>query len=130
MQVWQRRAELPGPLACVTFTGPESLLPYVRGLGLEDGLACFCDPGRATYQALGFGRGSVARVWLHPRVWARYVRLLRAGWETAGLEHDSLQLGGDVVIGPDGRIAWIYRSAGPDDRPSAEAVIAAARAAA
>ena len=56
MQVWQRRAELPGPLACVTFTGPESLLPYVRGLGLEDGLACFCDPGREAYQALGFGR--------------------------------------------------------------------------
>ena len=30
---------------------------------------------------------------------------------------DTLQLGGDVVIGPNGRIRFLYRSEGPDDRP-------------
>jgi AhpC/TSA antioxidant enzyme len=129
VQVWRRRAELPGRVACVTFTGPAALGRFERGLGLE-GLGYFCDPDRSAYQALGFGRASVARVWLHPRVWARYLRLLRAGWRAARLDQDTLQLGGDVVLGPDGRVAWIYRSSGPEDRPGADAVIAAARAAA
>ena len=40
---------------------------------------------------------------------------------------DTLQLGGDVVIGPDGRIRFLYRSEGPDDRPLIQDMVVATR---
>ena len=38
---------------------------------------------------------------------------------------DTLQLGGDTLVSADGRIAWIYRSRGPEDRPSVARIQAA-----
>ena len=38
---------------------------------------------------------------------------------------DSLQLGGDFVIGPSGTLEYAYRSEGPEDRPSVEELLAA-----
>lgn len=31
---------------------------------------------------------------------------------------DTLQLGGDVPAGADGRVRWVHRSRGPEDRPT------------
>ncbi len=129
MQVQERRDELPGRVACVTFSPPALLGRFAQELHVP-GIELFGDPERAAYRAFGFGRGSVARVWLHPAVWRRYWRLVRSGQRTAWSGQDTLQLGGDVVLAPDGRVAWIYRSVGPDDRPSPDALIAAARRAA
>jgi hypothetical protein len=36
----------------------------------------------------------------------------------ARIEEDTLQLGGGVRVGADGRIGWIYESSGPEDRPA------------
>lgn len=99
---------------------------FERGLEL-DGIELYGDPERAVYRVFGFGRGSVARVWLHPRVLAGYLRLLKAGWRTGLAKQDTLQLGGDAVIDAAGHVGWVYRSAGPDDRPSVDALAAAAR---
>ena len=84
---------------------------------LQLGLEMFADPERAVYEALGFGRGSVSRVWLHPRVWIRYAGLLAGGARIRGAQGDTLQLGGDAVMDAEGRLAWIHRSTGPEDRP-------------
>ena len=84
------------------------------------------DPSRESYEAFGFGRGSVARVWLDPRVWRRYAALLLRGRRlrpAAG--EDTLQLGGDVVADAEGVVRWVYRSVGPEDRPSVREVAAA-----
>jgi len=40
---------------------------------------------------------------------------------------DTLQLGGDFVVGRDGRLVYVYRSKGPADRPPVDDLIAAAR---
>jgi hypothetical protein len=40
---------------------------------------------------------------------------------------DTLQLGGNVVIGPDGSTSWVYRGAGPDDRPSFDQLLVEVR---
>jgi hypothetical protein len=101
----------------VGFAPAESLAGYQRRQGLDDVLV-LSDPQRLAYRALGFGRGSIARVWLDPRVWRRYAELLRRGRRLEAVEEDSLQLGGDVLVGADGRIRWIYRSRGPEDRPA------------
>ncbi len=111
---------------CVTFAAPPLLGAFARELGLE-GVSLLGDPGRATYAAFGFERASWARVWLDPRVWARYASLLARGRRPRAPGEDTLQLGGDVVLDGEGRVAWIYRSAGPEDRP-ALAELRAARA--
>lgn len=108
----------------VTFAEAPLLAAFEREVGL--GFAYYGDPGRGAYEALGFGRASRARVWLHPRVLARYAQLLARGRRPRPPQEDTLQLGGDVLADPDGRIEWVYRSAGPEDRPSAAAILAAA----
>jgi len=117
---------LDARIVCVTFAAPPLLRAFARELGLED-VMLLGDPARATYFAFGFERASWARVWLDPRVWARYASLLARGRRPRAPEQDTLQLGGDVVLDAEGRVAWIYRSSGPEDRP-ALAELRAARA--
>ena len=61
-------------------------------------------------------RASVARIWLDPRVWLGYARLIASGERPRALGRDTLQLGGDFVVGPDGTIVYA-RPQARDDRP-------------
>lgn len=112
----RHRHELPGRIVVVTFATPELLAGFEAELEL--GLELLADPDRALYAALGLGRGSVARVWLHPRVWRRYARLVVTGTRLRRAQGDTLQLGGDAVLDAEGRLSWIHRSDGPEDRPT------------
>jgi len=123
----QHREQLTGQVACITFAEPSLLAAFQRELGL--GIPLFADPGRAAYEAFGFGRGSVRRVWLHPRVWLSYARLLARGRRPRLYRQDTLQLGGDAVLDRAGVVRWIHRGAGPDDRPAVATVAAQLRAA-
>jgi len=111
-------------VAVVAFAPPESLVSYQQRQRL-DHIQVLSDPDRRTYQAFGFGRGTLLRVWLDPRVWARYAQLVLRGRRPEPAHEDTLQLGGDALVGADGRIAWIYRSRGPEDRPSLARIQAA-----
>ena len=122
----QRKEEIGARIACVSFVAPPLLSAYERELGLHD-VVLLSDPESAQYEAFGFGRGSLARVWLDPRVWWRYASLLARGRRWAGFGEDTLQLGGDVLLAADGTVRWIYRSRGPEDRPSVEEIVTAAR---
>jgi hypothetical protein len=125
VQVRDHREELGLQPSCVTFAIPELLVLFERELDL--GYPVYGDPDRNAYAAFGFGRGSVGRVWLHPRVWARYAKLIARGERFRAAEQDTLQLGGDVIAS-DGVVRWVYRSRGPDDRPSIEQLRRAAAA--
>jgi AhpC/TSA antioxidant enzyme len=108
----------------VTFAEAPLLARYEAGLGLP--FAFYGDPERRAYAAFGFGRATRARVWLDPRVWRRYGSLIARGRRpSAPVQDDLLQLGGDVLVDPGGRVEWVYRSAGPEDRPSVDALLAA-----
>jgi hypothetical protein len=120
VEVAEHRTELPGQIVVVSFAPPELLTRFERELGL--GLTLLADPGRAAYAAFGFERGSVTRVWLDPRVWLRYAALFARGQRPRGAQGDTLQLGGDAVLDPSGRLAWVHRSRGPEDRPSLPAL--------
>jgi hypothetical protein len=101
----------------ITFAAPPLLAAFERELG-RPGLRVLGDPQRLLYAAFGFGRASVARVWLDPRAVANDLRLRLRGARSTGLPlGDTLQLGGDVVIDATGRVRWIYASRGPEDRP-------------
>jgi hypothetical protein len=113
----------------ISFARPGLLASYERELGLD--LPLYSDPDRGLYRELGFGRASVARAWLHPRVWVRYAGLLARGRRLRRPEQDTLQLGGDAVFDADTRLRWLYSSRGPEDRPSVDELIdALSRAAA
>ena len=116
----RHREQLAGRLACITFAEAPLLSAFERELSLD--IPLFGDPTRAVYRAFGFGRGSVRRVWLDPRVWIRYTQLLARGQRAGRSGQDTLQLGGDAVLDAAGRVRWIYRSAGPHDRPSLDLI--------
>jgi hypothetical protein len=113
--------ELGVRVVVVAFAPPESLVGYQHRQRL-DHLLVLSDPDRRAYDAFGLGRGSLLRVWLDPRVWVRYLELMLRGRRLEVAHEDTLQLGGDALIDAHGRIAWIYRSRGPEDRPTVAAI--------
>lgn len=110
----------------VTFANPRVLRNYRRRFA--DPLTVLADEERVLYRALGFGRGSLWRVWGW-RSARRYIELLRAGHRLERTDADTLQLGGNAVVGSDGTLAWVFSGRGPDDRPTMDQIISAVRAA-
>ncbi len=113
----------------VTFTRPRNLPGYRRRFA--EPLPVLTDQDRALYRMLGLGRGSVARVWGW-RSFRSYVGLLRSGGRLDRgpddrTNEDTLQLGGNAVIDAEGRLSWLFRGSGPDDRPSVDELVEAVR---
>lgn len=106
----------------VTFTKQRNLRGYRRRFA--DPLTVVTDPDLQLYSALGFGRGSLWRVYGW-RTILRYVELLRQGKKMEKSSEDTLQLGGNAIVDPEGKLAWRYKGAGPDDRPSVDEILAA-----
>jgi hypothetical protein len=122
--VLNHKNELGLRIVVVAFAPPDALRGYQHRQRLDD-LLVLSDPDRRAYGAFGFGRGTILRVWLDPRVWVRYAQLVLRGRRPEPAAEDTLQLGGDVLLDADGRVAWIYRSRGPEDRPTVARVQAA-----
>jgi hypothetical protein len=106
----------------VTFTRQRSLRGYRSRLGLT--YPVLSDEERVAYRAYGLGRGPWWRVWGLASLRA-YARLLRRGAKLQRVREDVLQLGGDFVIGRDGRLVYAYRSRGPAARPSVDDLVQA-----
>ena len=86
------------------------------------------DVDRSLYRALGLERGTHRQVWSLGTL-TMYWRLLRSGRRLQRTHEDIRQLGGDVVIGTDGRISTIFRPSTPDARPSVDELLVALRSA-
>jgi hypothetical protein len=74
------------------------------------------DLDRRAYAAWGCTRTKWWTVYLDPRVWWAYARLLRGGEQLRRGGADTLQLGGDFMVGPDDRLLYA-RPQQVDDRP-------------
>lgn len=111
-------------VALVLFTAPRNLRGYKGRSALP--FAVVTSEDRAAYRAYGFRRGSVLRVW-GPKAISAYVGLLRKGRKVERPTEDTLQLGGDVVVDREGRVAYLYRGSGPDDRPPIDELVSAVR---
>lgn len=83
------------------------------------------DPTRAGYEAFGMTRGSTLTVW-GPRVIWRYLTLVARGRRLRRAEpgDDLQQLGGDAIVGADGRLRYHLASSGPTDRPRVAELLA------
>ncbi len=107
----------------ITFTEPDRLAHYQSVNELP--FPILIDRHRDAYRSFGLGRGAITRVWGLKSL-RRYAAILRRSGAAALRvpTEDTLQLGGDFVIGPDGTLVWGHWSDGPDDRPTVGDLIA------
>jgi len=84
------------------------------------------DEARALYRAYGMERGRWWQIY-GPRTLWTYFRLVRAGRRLEASGGDPHQLGGDVLIDPEGFVRLQYVSANPADRPSVGRLISMVR---
>ena len=73
---------------------------------------------RDLYATYGL-ESSLFRFWGPKNLWSYVKRFLR-GEKIEGIQGDPTQLGGDLIIGADGRVRYVYRSKDPTDRPPVE----------
>ena len=109
-------------VAVITFGDGDRLADYRRHLDIS--FAVLQDEHRDSYRAYGLGRGSLRAIYRLATI-RKYVQLLRAGRKLRRPTEDTRQLGGDFVVGPDGRVRFAFRPVAPDDRPPAAAIVAA-----
>jgi hypothetical protein len=109
-------------LVAIGPASPPELRRFRDALGLKATL--LSDPDWSAYRAYGFGRAGI-RALLAPRHLLDYARLLARGRRLERPRQDVFELGGDVLVDARGRLAWIYRSRRPDDRPSIGEILAA-----
>ena len=111
-------------VALITFTSVEKLTAYVADKNLP--FPVVLDRDRSSYRSYGLGRGTVRRVW-SPKALKKYVEILRKDGLGAlsRTDEDTLQLGGDFVVGPDGTLVYGFWGEGPDDRPTVDELVAA-----
>ena len=120
MKVLDRRTRIEAAGAEAVFVAYDEPERLRRGIlrDLDPAFPILLDPDRRAYAEWGLARASIAQVWLDPKVWRSYARMfLREGQRPARMGKDTLQLGGDFVVGGDGRLAY-SRPQERDDRPA------------
>ncbi len=125
----QGRLEELGATAIFVVHDDPALVRRTLLADLEPAYPILVDRDRRAYRAWGLRRGSAWRIWADPRVWLEYVRLLGGGERIRGRGQDTLQLGGDFVVGPDGVLTYA-RPQRRDDRPPVADLIRALETAA
>ena len=112
--------------ASVTLIGqatPRHAAHFRRRQGLE--LRVLADEERASYKAAGAKMGSIGEL-LGPKVMAKgLLRTVQTGrLQTRTVGHPA-QLGGAMVVNPDGAIAWSHMSEDASDNASVDEILAA-----
>ncbi len=121
----QRYAEVRargGEVLAISFDAAERAERYAREQELPFPL--LVDRERRVYRAYGMERGAWWR-FLLPRVALGYWRMMESGRQAQRPAADPLQLGGDFVVDPDGRLVLAHPAQDPTDRPPVEELLAA-----
>jgi hypothetical protein len=114
-------------LLAICFDAPERAERYARDQQLD--VPLLVDRQRRVYRAYGLEPGAFWRFLLPPVVLGQ-LQLMASGRRQQRPEEDPLQLGGDFVVDPSGRLALVHPSKDPTDRPPVAELLAAAEQAA
>lgn len=79
------------------------------------------DPEKKSYRAFSLEH-SLMRSW-NPKIWFAYARLMAWGRKWRGIQGDSGQLGGDIIVDRSGIIRLVHRSQDPADRPPVDDIL-------
>lgn len=85
------------------------------------------DADHLTYKAYGLSRGSAWSIYGPASIW-NYLKLILKAGRIHKPGSDYRQLGGDVLIDPDGVVKFYHASDSPHDRPTVESLLAAVSA--
>ncbi|MCA1724507.1 MAG: hypothetical protein LC748_09730 [Thermomicrobia bacterium] len=122
-------AEMGVGIVALFFSQVHRLPDYRAHFDVPDSIPLLADEGRTVYQSYGMRVGTLREIY-SPQVIAKYARLIQGGMKMRlKTDEDTRQLGGDVIVGPDGRIILAHCSKNQADRPSVETLIAAIRTA-
>ena len=114
-------------IVALFFSQVHRLPEYRVHFDIPDEIPLLADEGRTVYKVYGMRVGSLREIY-SPQVIAKYARLIRSGMKMRmKTDEDTRQLGGDVIVGPDGRVILAHCSKNQADRPSVETLIAAIR---
>ena len=114
-------------IVALFFSQLNRLPRYRAQFDIPANIPLLADEGRTVYTAYGMRVGTLREIY-SPEVIAKYARLVRSGWKLRlKSDEDTRQLGGDVIVGPDGRVLLAYCSKNQADRPTMEMLIAALR---
>ncbi len=112
-------------IVALFFSQVRRLPDYRVHFDIPDNIPLLADEGRTIYKAYGMRVGSLREIY-SPEVIAKYARLIRGGMKMKmKTDEDTRQLGGDVIVGPDGHVILAHCSKNQADRPSVETLIAA-----
>jgi hypothetical protein len=118
----QPKMEQRGARLVVIGNGTPAMARDFRDEGRHD-VAVYTDPGKRSYDLLGFKRGLLAS--LHPGTAAASVRAYKAGHRQIGIRGDPHQNGGVLVVDGAGTIRYRFASRHPGDHPAVDDVLAA-----
>lgn len=125
MKVCEREVRIHGAGAEAAFVLHDhpDLLRETMLDGLDVPFPVCVDEQRDAYRAWGTRRAGVATIFLDPKVWWQYGKLVLGGGERLRRSgKDPLQLGGDFIVAPDGTLAYSRPQRRDDRPPTAELV--------
>lgn len=114
-QAWIETLKLH--LSVISFEAEPIAAAYLRQTGWPWPL--LLDPDRTLYRAYGMERGGWWQIY-GPSSWHTYISLIMRGRSLHRPTGDTRQLGGDVLIDPDGIVRLHHVGATPADRPPVE----------
>jgi hypothetical protein len=118
-------AEMGVGIVALFFSQVRRLPEYRTRFDIPDRIPLLADEGRTVYKAYGMRIGSLREIYA-PEVLKKYYDLIRAGRKLRlKNDEDTRQLGGDVIVGPDGQIILAHCSKNQADRPSVETLVSA-----
>jgi peroxiredoxin len=121
--LWHQRDQLQQlgvETKIVTFDAHSLAIAYIREMAISWPL--LLDPDLSVYKAYGMQRGDVWALFGLYSIW-KYLRLIFRGRLPGKAGKDWMQLGGDVLIDPQGIIRLHYVSRNPHDRPDLAAIL-------
>lgn len=111
-------------IAVVTFEAAPLVRAYLADTSIV--WPVLIDADRRLYGAYGMHRGRLSDIW-GLRTWMAYAKELARGRLPRYSGGDTRQLGGDVLIDPEGTV-WLHHVGdGPADRPPVAAILDARR---
>jgi hypothetical protein len=123
----ERFADAGVELVLIGQAGPRQAAHFRRKLGLE--LPVLADEERRTYKLAGLRRASTAQLIGPKSVLSGIRHGARSGVVQGRTVGDVAQLGGAMVIAPDGTVAWSQASRHAGDTVGPDALLEVARAA-